>query len=458
MLTRPTTSFGCRVRTKVAGVFWIIAATTLLVLDAAAAKEESVVSARTTSESVEQVHAALWDKLVDRHGIILDFVGAAPTPEDCTRGRPNAIGWWSPIENGAMFTGLYLPAACERARRTGNPLDCANARRLAWGLMKCASLSDVPGFIGRGVGADGKCHYALGSDDQTHPWFYGLHAYVTSSIPDRAEKEQIVAKMKEVANALEATGWKCPCDGAFKGQFRGSFQGYLFRDAVRYLHVLRMMNDVTGDPVWLDRYRKALAECPNGCDLTVTRSPDKLNEAANSKNTRAEICAVGFAFDRKVIDVDHTFWIFAGTQGALAELLAMETDDALRTLYRRGLLANSKIATAGMAVYKKFDNNDAKIFGHADWRSVFTTWFPQETQNQAERLAGTGDRTKAGERKGYEHQFMVNPLAAAAIVALAGDNSNRDAVERVIRHYNYSKLNMAQFFFAECAYYALPVR
>ena len=42
------------------------------------------------------------------------------------------------------------------------------------------------------------------------------------------------------------------------------------------------------------------------------------------------------------------------------------------------------------------------------------------------------------------------------IVALAGDGGERDAVECAIRHYDYSKLHMSEFFFAECAYYALP--
>jgi len=142
-------------------------------------------------DAVEHAHAELWRGRIDRHGVILDFVGEIPTPEDCTLGRPNAIGWWSPIENGPMFTGLYLPAACERARRSGNPTDRANARRLAQGLLKCASVSDVPGFIARGMGTDGKCHYPLGSDDQTHPWFYGLHAYCMSGISSDAERKQI---------------------------------------------------------------------------------------------------------------------------------------------------------------------------------------------------------------------------------------------------------------------------
>ena len=51
---------------------------------------------------------------------------------------------------------------------------------------------------------------------------------------------------------------------------------------------------------------------------------------------------------------------------------------------------------------------------------------------------------------------MRNPLAAAALIALAGYTDGFESVRRAICHYDYAKLNMAEFFFAECAYYALP--
>jgi len=291
------------------------------------------------------------------------------------------------------------------------------------------------------MGTDGVCHYPLGSDDQTHPWFYGLHAYFTSDLPKVEERHEIAAKMKGVANVLESTGWNCPCDGAFKGQFRGGFQGPLFRDAARYLFMLRAMHEVTGDRVWLDRYRKALAERPAG-----------------SGKTRAEICAEGYPFDREAIkNIDNfQLWIYVGSQGSLAKLVTMETDEPLRAQYRAGLAVNASSALAAVAAHTAFDNNDTKVFGNADWRAVYATWYPQATQADAATLARVCDRAKRGQRKDYEARYMRNPLAAAAVVALAGDTANREAVERAIRHYDYSKLHMAEFFFAECAYYALP--
>ena len=98
---------------------------------------------------------------------------------------------------------------------------------------------DVPGFVARGVGSDGKCHYPLSSDDQMHPWFLGLHAYFKSDIPTDQERRVIAAKVSEVAGVLQSTGWQVPCDGAFAGQYRGGFKGELAKDVAFDVGVLR---------------------------------------------------------------------------------------------------------------------------------------------------------------------------------------------------------------------------
>jgi hypothetical protein len=431
-----------RQETSVA-IYSLPLATLYVLLIAVASDAETPSLKRTTLEAVAQAHAELWNRRIDTNGVIRDYVGETPTPEDCALGRPNAIGWWSPIENGPMVTGLYLPAACERARRSGTAEDKDHARRLAQGLLKCASVSDVPGFIARGMGTDGMCHYPLGSDDQTHPWFYGLHSYFMSGIPSDKERQQISGKMKEVAEVLETTSWRCPCSGTFKGQFRGSFQGHLFRDAARYLFMLRAMYDVTNDRVWIERYQKALAGRPAKSDLT-----------------RAQICAAGYGHDREAIkNIDeYSLWIYVGSQGSLAKLVAMEADEAVRSQYREGVRLNVNNVLVSVEAYQGFDNADTKVFGHAKWRECYTNWYPQATQAEATKLSETGDKKKLGGRKHYEAKLMRNPLAAAAIIALGGDGTGRDAVERTIRHYDYSKLNMSEFFFSECAYYSLPAQ
>ena len=393
------------------------------------------------ARAIERAHAETWRRFVDEHGIIRDYVGDLPTPEDCRLGKPNAIGWWSPIENGPMFTGMYLNALVERAHRSGSATDKEQARKLSLGLLKCASVSDVPGFVARGIGTDGKCHYPLSSDDQMHPWFLGLHAYLRSDIPTAAERAILVAKVREVAEVLEGNGWQVPCDGAFRGDFRGGFKGEHFRDVVRYLYLLRATHEMTGDGVWLERYRKALTEKP-----------------AKSAETRQEICALGCPRDLEFIPhiEKGQLWIYVGSQAGLAKLAAAETDPVVKAAYLKGLEVNAQFALPAVATHAQFDNADQKIFGSADWRAVYTTWFPQVTQADAQRLSETGDMKKRGTRKHYESTWMRNPLAAAAIVALAGDESGRASILKAVGSYDYARINMAEFFFAECAYYALP--
>ena len=146
----------------------------------------------------------------------------------------------------------------------------------------------------------------------------------------------------------------------------------------------------------------------------------------------------------------------AAERPGLARLAAVETDPAAKAAYLKGLAVNAQFALPAVATYVQFDNADQKAFGSADWRAVYATWFPQPTQAEAKRLSETGDMKKRGPRKNYESTWMRNPLAGAAVVALSGDAAGRAEVLKAIGHYDYAKLNMAEFFFAEVAYYALP--
>ena len=398
--------------------------------------------------AVERAHRELWKRFMAPEGYLLDYQGEIPTPEDCREGRPNAIGWWSPIEDAPMLTGLYLPAVCERAKRSGADVDREKARRLAKGLLKCASVSDVPGFIARGVATDGRSHYPLSSEDQTHPWFHGLHAYLKSGIPTPAERSAIITKMRTVGEALAEVGWKVPCDGVFRGQFRGEFAalGELnFRRTTNYLYLLRLMHEITDDGIWLQRYRQALLERP-----------------LNSATTRREICAGGLDPDRVAYGMEQerwdrwAMWIYVGSQASLAELAEWEEDPQIQADFRKGLTACARSVLSAVKAYRQFDNSDTKPFRQSDWRSLFTTWFPQTTQAEAEKVA-MSDLAKDGGRKGYEEWYVCQPLAAAAIAALAGDIGDdvRSAIHEALCHYDYSRLKNARFFFAECAYYRL---
>ena len=132
----------------------------------------------------------------------------------------------------------------------------------------------------------------------------------------------------------------------------------------------------------------------------------------------------------------------------------MESDKELASHYSTGLAVNAADAMAVMDAVQRSDNNDDKKFGNADWRAVYSpAWFPQKTQADAEKLSKMGDETKMGDRKAYESLYMRNPLAGAVLLALAGKGIG--TVEKTLAHYDYTKIYMSEFFFSECAYYAL---
>lgn len=396
----------------------------------------------SVESAIEQLHQILVENFINEDGLMLDFQGEIPTPEDCRLGKPNSLGWWSPIENGPMFTGSYLAAICKKAKISKDQKDRDLASKLAKGLIKSASVSDVPGFIVRGFATDGKSHYPLGSQDQTHPWFYGLHAYATSGIPNSEERKKIIEKMVEVANVLEANDWKCPCDGIFKGQNRGEFKSFRNHGAVMYLFILRAMYDLTKDSTWLNRYRKAIIE----------KSP-------RDGMTRLQICEEGLLYDVRTKQIEPAEralqWIYVSSQGGLAWLAAIEDDPKVKKSYTEGLMANAKVAIKHISVSKQFNNQAPSVFGNANWREGYGPWFEQKTQQDAVRMSNKRIPEILGKRKTYEVRYMRHPLAAAALTAMAGYESGFPEVKEAIMHYDYSKINMAEMFFAECAYYAM---
>lgn len=396
----------------------------------------------TVDAALAQAHGLLVGKFLSADGLLLDYLGEIPTPKDCAEARPNAMGWWSPIENGPMFTGPYLAAICEKVRRGGSAADRETCRRMAAGLVKAASVSDVPGMIVRGFGSDGTCHYPLGSEDQTLPWFYGLHAYVKSPVPTEAERQTVVSKMCEVAEALRANGWGCPCDGRFKGENRGRFagpKGLAFRGAAHYLFLLRAMFDVTGERVWLDRYEEACGQ-PEG----------------ESGLSRLEVCAKGYVTDLHKFSVEpNGLWIYVCAQGCLRELLRMDGNVRRRACFLSGLRINAERAAKFTQSAEKYDNSTEVPFKYANWRTGYR-WRDQPTQKDADRVANTGIREILGTRKSFERKWMTTPLSACAVMAFSEAEGVRAQVERVIRHFDYATLNICEFFLAEVAWYALP--
>ena len=104
------------------------------------------------AQAAEQAHTEIWRRFIDPYGIMIDFADldgkvSLPTPEECQAGKPNALGWWSPIENGAMFNGLYLEAAVNRWQRTKSDEAARKARLFSLITFGIAVVTAIIGLI-----------------------------------------------------------------------------------------------------------------------------------------------------------------------------------------------------------------------------------------------------------------------------------------------------------------------
>jgi hypothetical protein len=397
----------------------------------------------SSAAACEQAHAEIWRRFIDSHGVMIDFAEldgsvSLPTPEECRLGKPNALGWWSPIENGAMFNGMYMDAAVYRWQHNRTEADAAKARRLMEGLLFLASLSETPGFIARGAGTDGVCHYAMGSDDQTLPWFYGLWRYLESGLATAEEQARIKAKLIEVAGVLLSRGWSVPAEPPFGS--RGHFGQFEFDSVPRLLFVCRLIYRITGDAAWEKRYREALAE-----------------RGGKENRSRLEICERGMVFHY----APRHCWTSCTCVSALRALWEMETEADAKAAFARGLQASADLALTGLSLAEKFQHDDPRGFS-GDWRTrMLPLWKPQNTVQEAVDLASAQIREflKACPRRGLETAFVREPTASAWVVTLAPDPAvlaeRASAVERVITRYDYSRLYYSQFFWVEAAWWRL---
>ncbi len=406
-----------------------------------------VLRAASSTETVQLAHAEIWRRFVDKHDVLLDFCEldgsvSLPTPEECRASKPNALGWWTPIENGAMFNGLYLDGIVNRALQTKVDSDKLKARRLVEGLLRLASCSKVKGFVGRGFASDGKTTWPMGSNDQTGPWFYGLWRYLESGLADAALRQRIVSKFTEVANVLVQTGWRMPAEPPFN--FRGSFNGFTWGGAPRHLFVCKAMHGITGDSAWEKRYLEALRETPS-----------------KSGATRLQACERGMVFERKgKAKPGRATWTGSCAAVALRGLWEMERDPTIRAAFARGLWATAAVAAEGMSYRNEFSNDD-KAHYENDWRKLNEYWKPQQTEDEAAEVARIQLTAlhKLSPRRRAELTYAREAIFAAWVVTLCPDRdvvkSHKTEILATLAHFRADRLRFVSFFPMENAWWRL---
>ncbi len=400
----------------------------------------------TPEQAVDTAHTELWSRFVDEHNLILDYVGlkgevVRPTPEDCRDLKPSALSWGVPCEDGPMFNGLYLDALCTRWTLTRKDGDRAKARRLIDGLIKVSAIGRTPGFIARGIATDGRTTYPMGSNDQTTPWLYGIWRYVTDGLArDEAERQDLIRRFVEQAVFLEQNGWRMPTDGP-PSKHRGDFLKPTWEGAPRILFVTRAMHRFTGEAKWHERYRAFANE-----------------KVGKGRRARIEICRAGMVFDPG----QGTRHSWTGSEGVicLRALWEMETDAALKAVFAEGLRHSAELAAKSLPLIEKFDVNGAEVF-NVDWRVMNEAWKPQHSEQDAVDVANAGLRVqhRHSPRMHIEKAYLREPCFAAWVVTLCPDRdfvmAHRTAIEKVITHYDFTRVFLSQFFPVESAWWRM---
>lgn len=384
---------------------------------------------------------------MDEHNLILDYVGLAgevvrPTPEECRELKPSALSWGVPNEDGPMFNGLYLDGMCARWKITQKESDRTKARRLIDGLIKVSVIGKTPGFIARGIATDGMTTYPMGSNDQTTPWLYGIWRYVRDGLATEPEKADLIAAFAAQIKVLDENGWRMPTDGP-PSKYRGDFMKPTWEGAPRLLFVLKAMHAFTGDAAWEKRYVDAAME-----------------KVGKGQRERIAICRKGMEFDPG--QGPRHSW--TGSEGVicLRALWEMETDPARKAAYAEGLLHSAELSAKSLPLIEKFDNDGKEVF-NVDWRVMNEAWKPQHSEEDAVAVALAGLRVQhaASPRMHIEKDYLREPCFAAWVVTLCPDvefvKQHREAIEKVILHYQVDRVYLSQFFPLESAWWRMKL-
>lgn len=49
----------------------------------------------SVSGALEAFEGKIWGDFISEHGLVLDYKGDLPAPQDCIEGRPNFLNWWA---------------------------------------------------------------------------------------------------------------------------------------------------------------------------------------------------------------------------------------------------------------------------------------------------------------------------------------------------------------------------
>lgn len=386
-------------------------------------------------------HDIVWKRFIRMpYGHLLDYAGKSgeayyPTAEECKKCMPNPLGWWTPIENGAFFTGLYTYALIEKYHKGKDKKTAEEVNILINGLFLLQDVGQVEGFIARGVADDGKSHYPVSSEDQFTPWVLALYAYYKSDLC--AEKEAVKNRLLRALTSVRDCNWKIPCD--VKALYRDEWgNSDTWHCVSKMLFCARILFELTQDEKDLLLFNRIANEHPQDCIYS-----------------RLEIVSHGYAHDMVAFLGVKQTWICVCAHLAVRELLFL--DAANKEYYKKGLFNNGVTALGVVDDMKKYDNRKDEF--HIDWRAMNKLWeyYDNDVRKGVEIACRQNEywEKEIVPHRYMEHAVLGNAVFAAWVAVTCEEKRISEAAAKKLSEnlafVNWDNLHLSYAFAAESA-------
>ncbi len=408
-----------------------------------------------TEEKISKIHKTVTKRFINEN-IVIDYTDKSgivvrPTAEECAKPVPNAFGWWTQIENGAFFTGLYIAGLCDRIKLDPNDDEAKKLLKdLCSGMFQLQDVGSIDGFIARGFADDGRSHYPFGSPDQAMPWVYSLWKLWSQDWVDAELKAELRTRLLREIRAIRNNGWNLPSD--IPGRFNGWLASYNMREAGRFLWMIRVAEQLEPDADWHEVYMQ----------LATEKSPELGLD-------RAQICEGGSVVERHANrSLYYQFWIYTCSQLGMTELFRAETDPVLRERYRIGCEVSSadalKCSKEFFANYLASPLKDAAF--DIDWRKLNTVaWSAERVFANANDMAIEQCRywlNNLSPRRIAEHDMLTQAAFAAWCGIMSPDErvaeESGKQLEYIIENVDCDECYLPVCAWIECGWYAYQLR
>ena len=186
-----------------------------------------------------------------------------PRPDEITAQNPNPCGWGTGMEDSMISAGAMIVMICDRYDVTGNEGLRQTAAEIFKGMVACAEVYGVKGFIARSICLfDGKSIYTDSSRDQYTHYVHGLWHYYHS----RLSNEESRKKIREIMNDICIYVEKCVvpennyiinrADGVPGSTTVCKMWDVAPHEAARLPMIYAAGWDITGNPHWHELYRQ----------------------------------------------------------------------------------------------------------------------------------------------------------------------------------------------------------